>query len=81
MRRFVALLALLAAVVTHGEAFAVQPFSNLLSTMSLDVAAIVATLEGWVSNGGPLQVAGITYTGTRASPPAAASARSSSAAS
>jgi len=49
-------------VVTYGEAFTVQPFSNLLTTMTLTGAQIEALLEQQYDVGRVLQPAGITYT-------------------
>lgn len=48
-------------IVTYGEAFAVQPFGNLVSTVDLRGADLVAALDFW-SSGAVLQVAGLTYT-------------------
>ncbi len=49
--------------VTYGEAFAVQPFSNLLVTMSLTGAQLKAVLEQQVNPGKMLQIsASLTYT-------------------
>lgn len=50
-------------IVTYGEAFAVQPFSNTLVVMTLTGAQIDALLEQqWTTGSGPLQVsAGFRY--------------------
>ncbi|MCA9675596.1 MAG: bifunctional metallophosphatase/5'-nucleotidase [Kofleriaceae bacterium] len=47
--------------VTYGEAFAVQPFSNLVSTVTLSGADLALALDHWSATA-PLQVAGLTYT-------------------
>ena len=47
--------------VRYGEAFAVQPFSNVVSTVTLTGADVFAALDVWCGAGTPLQVAGITY--------------------
>lgn len=47
--------------VRYGEAFAVQPFSNVVSTVTLAGADVIAALDVRCGDGPPLQVAGITY--------------------
>jgi len=52
--------------VTYGEAFAVQPFSNTLVTMTLTGAQLKAVLEQQASTGKTLQLsASLTYTWTK----------------
>jgi 5'-nucleotidase len=46
--------------VRYTEAFAVQPFSNLVSTVTMTGADLVAALDVWLATA-PLQVSGITY--------------------
>jgi 5'-nucleotidase len=48
--------------VTYGEAFALQPFANVVSTVTLSGADLVATLDAAARSGNPLQVSGFTYT-------------------
>ncbi len=60
-------------VVTYGEAFTVQPFSNILQTLTYTGAQIDAVLEQqWLPNGGPTRVlqpsSTLHYTQTLANP-------------
>ena len=60
-------------VVTYGEAFAVQPFSNILQTLTYTGAQIDAVLEQqWLPNNGPTRIlqpsATLHYTQTLANP-------------
>ncbi|NUT94459.1 MAG: bifunctional metallophosphatase/5'-nucleotidase [Saccharothrix sp.] len=62
-------------VVTYGEAFTVQPFGNILQTVTLTGAQIKAALEQqWqVVNGAPRQIilqpsSGLTYTWSASAP-------------
>lgn len=55
--------------VTYGEAFAVQPFSNTLVTMSLTGAQLKAVLEQQDATARTLQIsASLTYTWTASAP-------------
>jgi 5'-nucleotidase len=55
--------------VTYGEAFAVQPFSNTLVTMSLTGAQLKAVLEQQAPTAKTLQIsASLTYTWTKNAP-------------
>ncbi|MCE9574380.1 MAG: bifunctional metallophosphatase/5'-nucleotidase [Deltaproteobacteria bacterium] len=49
-------------IVRYAEAFAVQPFSNTVSTVTLSGADLVAALDAWSTAGKPVVVAGLTYT-------------------
>ena len=49
-------------VVTYGEAFTVQPFNNLLTTVTLTGEQVLAVLEQQYDLGTVLQPAGLTYT-------------------
>lgn len=48
--------------MTYGEAFAVQPFSNILTTLTMTGTALKAVLEQQVFTSGMLQISsGLTY--------------------
>ena len=55
--------------VTYGEAFAMQPFSNILTTLTYTGAQLKAILEQQATAGSVLQISGsLTYTWTASDP-------------
>ena len=55
-------------IVTYGDAFTVQPFNNLLTTITLTGAELKAVLEQQYAVGRVLQPAGITYSVSSSAP-------------
>jgi 5'-nucleotidase len=55
--------------VTYGEAFAVQPFSNTVTTLTATGTEVAAALSAGVARGKPFQVSGLTYTWQLTTPP------------
>ncbi len=54
--------------VTYGEAYAVQPFANLVETLTLTGAEIEALLEAFITEPGPAQIAGGSYVWSASAP-------------